>query len=40
MGNTSITFSALATLFCVYVVTAAWRSRGVRPRMTRDKRSW
>jgi hypothetical protein len=38
MGNTSVAFSVLALLFCVFLVAATWRSRGVDPRTRQDHR--
>jgi hypothetical protein len=36
MTDTSSVFAALTVLFCLYVIAATWRSRGVDPRVKHE----
>jgi hypothetical protein len=36
MSDTSSVFAVLTVLFCLYVIAATWRSRGVDPRVRHE----
>jgi hypothetical protein len=36
MSDTSSVFAVLTVLFCLYVIAATWRSRGVDPRVSHE----